>query len=60
MKNKECLRISEGTCKKCTACGQDCIYYKPQNENDFPYGYIMFGGELRDILPHGSRYYISN
>ena len=53
---KECLRISEGTCKKCSACGKDCEYYKPSvsvKENHLPYGYIMWGGEVRDSLPHG-------
>ena len=24
-----------------------------------PYGYQMWGGELRDVLPHGARYYIN-
>lgn len=58
---KECLRISEGTCKKCSACGKDCEYYKPSvsaKENHLPYGYIMWGGKVRDSLPHGSRYYM--
>lgn len=58
---KECLRISEGTCKKCSACGSDCQYYKPSvtiNENILPYGYRMVNGEMRDTLPHGRRYYM--
>jgi len=37
----ECARIKEGTCKKCSACGKDCKYYKPQSKtiNHIPYGY---------------------
>lgn len=58
---KECLRIAEGTCKKCTACGKDCKYYKPSipvEEECLPYGYKIWGGELRNTLPHGARYYM--
>ena len=58
---KECKRIAEGTCKKCSACGKDCKYYIPEKEtsNVLGYGYGIWGGEIRDMLPHGSRYYIN-
>ena len=27
-------------------------------DNYVPYGYTVWGGELRDALPHGARYYM--
>lgn len=55
---KECKKIAEGTCKKCSACGKDCKYYQPEEEDIIPYGYGLHGGQVRDMLPHGARYYL--
>ena len=55
---KECARIQERTCKKCSAC-EKCEFYKePQDQYLLPYGYGMWGGQIRDMLPHGKRYYM--
>jgi hypothetical protein len=65
---ENCKRIAWGTCKKCSACGNDCQYYIPEekkeekNQNQketLGYGYGIWGGRIVDILPHGARYYIN-
>lgn len=55
----ECKRIADGTCKKCSACGTECEYYipTPKQEYSLGYGYFFSGGKVRDMLPHGARYY---
>ena len=55
----ECKRIAEGTCKKCSACGNDCKYYIPEEKKDnhLEYGYGIYGNRIVDLLPHGARYY---
>ena len=55
---KECARIQEGTCKKCSACEKCKFYKEPQDQYLLPYGYGMWGGQIRDMLPHGKRYYM--
>ena len=55
---KECKRIAEGTCKKCSACGYDCKYYIPEDDSSFGYGYGLWGGKIVDLLPHSARYYL--
>lgn len=67
MKSKfqeSCKRIASGTCKRCSACGESCEYYIPEetkkNEHSFGYGYGIWGGRIIDLLPHGARYYMKN
>lgn len=57
MKEK-CARIQEGTCKKCSACDVCEFYKEPGNKYLLPYGCGMWGGQIRDMLPHGERYYM--
>lgn len=56
--SEECLKIQAGTCSKCSACGIGCKHYEPKKEVRFPYGYTMWGGQMRESLPHGARYYM--
>ena len=32
--------------------------YEVSSEAQFPYGCTMWGGQIRDALPHGARYYL--
>ena len=52
---EECARIQEGSCKKCSACDVCKFYKKPENKYLLPYGSGMWGGQIRDMLPHGKR-----
>lgn len=59
---KECKRIAEGTCKKCSACGDNCECYIPEDnkkENTLGYGYSMCRGKVVDLIPNGVRYYMN-
>ena len=31
---------------------------REEKKQEYPYGYTMWGGQLRDTLPHGARYYL--
>lgn len=35
------------------------IIPNPSQQNQIPYGYGIWGGQLRDRLPHGRRYYMN-
>lgn len=56
---KPCKRIEAGTCRECSACGEHCEYYIPEDKKEysFGYGYGIWGGRIIDLLPHGTRYY---
>lgn len=58
MARNDCIRIKEGTCKICSACDV-CELYKQPKEDKLPFGTRIWGGEIRDILPHGTRYYLN-
>lgn len=38
--------------------GTEAVEIKEVESARLPYGYRMWGGELRDDLPHGARYYL--
>lgn len=38
---------------------REVIYVEEVKSVRLPYGYRMWGGELRDDLPHGARYYLN-
>ena len=59
MIRKECVRISEGICKKCSACDVCELYKQPKEESKLPFGFGIWGGQIRDLLPHSTRYYLN-
>ena len=37
---------------------QQLIPIEEIKDNNLPYGYNIWGGEVRDLLPHGARHYV--
>ena len=53
-----CERIISGECRQCSAC-DDCELFVANSAPITAYTH-MWGGEIRDSLPHGARHYMSN